>query len=778
MLNYDNLNDIEFEALCNDIMSRKLGIPLRRFGPGRDGGVDLTDDAAKKYIVVQVKHYRSSTPEQLIRSLKKELPKVQQLDPQQYYICCSRKLSAENISELYQHFGAYMESSWNVVTLTEIDDLLHQDAYRDILKRHFKLWLDDVGILEDIFGNELFVDCDVLLDDIEQQKKFFVQTKAFDQALNVLENHQVLCIVGNPGVGKSITSKMLVLHYAALGYQVRYTSDVTDLGSLKRSISKDPNKREIILLDDCFGQAYFEMRSKQSTASLVELIKYVKRRSSKVLILNSRVTIFHEAQQRQQKLAQSLDRDDFKIFLLDINNLSDVEKAKIFYNHLSFSGIPDEYLADIRKERRYRTIVSHRNYNPRIIEFVCSPRRYSDVDPQNFYNFILKHLNNPNEMWADEYENRLDSVDRILLQTIYSLTTTTVGFDLVRQCFEHRISRIQNIDKTLDLFTMSIQRLNRGFIRIIDHGGKKEVATANPSVNDFLDCRLSPNTLERQELLRSICAVNQFRLIPSEEFLSYTANLLRTQAIDNFIFQDTSEKNVFIGSCIICSTLQLKQYQPAFWEYIKLFRYIQPLFNCPLPSQTVLMDRLLLPEIWDFYELKSFFEQKNHLYELLSKWSIDDSFTFISKCDALFQGSNRILYIEQVNHYLQDAIADLCEVEAAWYDIDVREAVIDTSVSSFDGEEEFPDTERAAEYINNIAAENALDDLYEHFHKLPPHFFHLISKINAGHISVLGADSLVENFLSGEDYDLSDYYQREEDQETSDFTPIDAIFER
>ena len=250
-----------------------------------------------------------------------------------------------------------MASDRHIVTLIEIDDFLKQDANRNILKKHFKLWLDDTGILEEISGNELFVDCDVLLDDIEEQQKFFVQTKAFDQALNALENRQILCIVGNPGVGKSITSKMLVLHYAALGYQVRYTSDVTDLGSLKRSISKDPNKREIILLDDCFGQAYFEMRSEQSTA-LVELIKYVKRRSNKVLILNSRVTIFHEVQQRQQNLAQSLDRDDFKVFLLDINNLSDVEKAKILYNHLSFSGIPDEYLADIRKERRYR-MASH-----------------------------------------------------------------------------------------------------------------------------------------------------------------------------------------------------------------------------------------------------------------------------------------------------------------------------------------------------------------------------------------------------------------------------------
>ena len=74
MLNYANLNDAEFEALCKDIMERMLGVSLRRFGPGRDHGVDLTDDAAKKKIVVQVKHYQNSTTDQLVRSLKNELP--------------------------------------------------------------------------------------------------------------------------------------------------------------------------------------------------------------------------------------------------------------------------------------------------------------------------------------------------------------------------------------------------------------------------------------------------------------------------------------------------------------------------------------------------------------------------------------------------------------------------------------------------------------------------------------------------------------------------------
>ena len=75
MLNYANLNDAEFEALCKDVIERKLNVSLRRFAPGKDGGVDLTDDVVEKNIVVQVKHYRNSTTAQLVNSLKKNWKK-------------------------------------------------------------------------------------------------------------------------------------------------------------------------------------------------------------------------------------------------------------------------------------------------------------------------------------------------------------------------------------------------------------------------------------------------------------------------------------------------------------------------------------------------------------------------------------------------------------------------------------------------------------------------------------------------------------------------------
>ena len=70
-MNFANLNDVEFEYLCKDIMSKKLGVELRRFAQGRDGGVDLTDSLSEKNIVVQVKHYIKTDFSGLLSSIKK-----------------------------------------------------------------------------------------------------------------------------------------------------------------------------------------------------------------------------------------------------------------------------------------------------------------------------------------------------------------------------------------------------------------------------------------------------------------------------------------------------------------------------------------------------------------------------------------------------------------------------------------------------------------------------------------------------------------------------------
>ncbi|MFR3752947.1 MAG: hypothetical protein ACLTW9_12900 [Enterocloster sp.] len=91
MLNYSNLNDVEFEDLCQDIMSKKLDRSLRRYAAGRDGGNDLSDTAVSPDIIVQVNIIRKRMAG-LIASLKKEIEKVEALKPKQYYICCSKRI--------------------------------------------------------------------------------------------------------------------------------------------------------------------------------------------------------------------------------------------------------------------------------------------------------------------------------------------------------------------------------------------------------------------------------------------------------------------------------------------------------------------------------------------------------------------------------------------------------------------------------------------------------------------------------------------------------------
>ena len=81
MYDFTNLSDVEFEKLSADILSRQLGVKLRYFAPGRDGGIDLIDENQQKNIVVQVKHYAKSNLNSLLTSLKNELIKVKNMKP-------------------------------------------------------------------------------------------------------------------------------------------------------------------------------------------------------------------------------------------------------------------------------------------------------------------------------------------------------------------------------------------------------------------------------------------------------------------------------------------------------------------------------------------------------------------------------------------------------------------------------------------------------------------------------------------------------------------------
>jgi len=775
MLNYANLNDVEFEYLCQDIMQRKLNTELHKFARGKDGGIDLADDVHSKNIIVQVKHYMTSSVPQLMATLKGEVDKVAKLSPKEYYICCSKELSPQKVDEIYLLFSNYMSSASNVITLNEIDDFLNDPANIEILKKHYKLWIESTGILQEIGNTNVFVDCETLLADIESEKNLFVKTSAFNSALKCLQDNKTLFITGHPGVGKTVTSKMLVLHYAAIGYRVRFSTNVSDLDELKKSLSRNPDIKEIILVDDCFGQAYFNMKESQNT-ELLSLINYVNASPNKLLILNSRITILQEAKERKPELLKCFEGKQCKVYILDMTAIDIVEKAKIFYNHISFNGMDKEYFAEIKKDKRYYNIIRHANYTPRIIEFICNPNRYRDIPSANYYEFAMQQLNNPKEIWKDEYERRLGKVDRLLLLTLYSLSDSAVSEEKVKNCFERRISCEPDIDTTINQYEASLSRLLDGFVQFISERGTKKLTMVNPSVNDYLDGRMSASALEKQQLIDRVFSIQQKkRLLSGNEFDLFVQSTLKSHEIEKYLFDGENQKNAFIAY-YIC---KYKIYDYSYSAYIQAFlnspHHLRIYGNESITPIEIFRE-VLQNDICEFYKIGEFLTGNGSLDHILNEFVFNEMVEVICLIDRFFTGDNRDEFVETASEHLGYAIQAYCNnLDADEFDPDVDHAI---EMSRYAGEHyEGIDTSKAATYIEDDIISDVEDDIETKLSLLPTDIERYRDYTEKLTFYIYGAEDLVNSYLDYDGYDYDDYREGRGGYENPS-SEIDYIFDR
>lgn len=774
MFNYANLSDVEFEYLCQDILQCKLNTELRRFASGKDGGIDLTDNVHTKNIVVQVKHYMASPASSLINALKKEISKVKTFSPKEYYVCCSKELSPQKVDEIYQMFSAYMSSPSNVFTLTEIDDFLSDSANVEILKKHYKLWIESTGVLQELGNTSVFIDCETLLADIEDDKKLFVETSAYKAALKCLQDDRTLFITGNPGVGKTVTSKMLVLHYAAMGYRVRFSTNVSNLAELKQSLSRDPEVKEIILVDDCFGQAYFNMKESQSD-ELLSLIHFVNASPNKLLILNSRITILQEAKGRKPELLKCFEGKKVKVFVLDMSAIDDVEKAKIFYNHIFFSGMDASYFAEIKRDHRYYNIIRHANYTPRIIEFICNPSRYKDVSPAQYYKFAMQQLDNPREIWKDEYEHRLRKSDRLLLLTLYSLSDSAVSEELVRECFERRLSMESDIDITISQYEASLTRLLDGFVKIVSSGSSRKLAMINPSVNDYIDGRLEKSSCEKEQLIAQAVSIQQKKRLMSEpDFEGFVQSALKNQEIDRYLFDNGRQKGAFIS--YYCSKYVILDalYTDDIHSFLNAPYYLRIYETVPIaPIQTI--RQLLQEDFCTYYKLGEYLNTDCNLENMLGSFDLNDLIELIRLIDRFFSDDTRENFICIAAGELKNAIQAHCEdLDADDFDPDVDSAL--ESSQYFNGIYYDVDTENAESKVYESIISDVEDEIESLLSTLPEDIQNYCNYTFGLVFSVNGISELVRSYLA-DDYDYDDYRQ---DPASSDGfnAEIDFMFNR
>ncbi len=411
---FETLNDKEFEVLVVDLLSEQFGKSIERFKPGRDQGIDgrFFEDVIDKKTIIQCKHWLKSGIDKLINECKRnEVAKVQKIDPSRYIFATSLPLSAKNKDDIFSAFKPYIQCLTDILGQEDLNSLLAK--HPNIEKKHYKLYLTSVNILQTILANDVVGRSSFHLEEIQGFLPKYVQTENHKNAFEKLEELGSIIINGEPGIGKTTLAEQLCLEYVTRQYELVVVSE--SIKEAERVYSLD--KKQIFYFDDFLGSNFLLALDNNQDSSIINFIRRVNKDSTKRFILTTRSNILNQGKFLSERFLQNnLNRNEYEI---RIQSLKKMDKAKILYNHIYFSDLPETFIDEIYKNKRYVDIINHKNFNPRLIEFITDFIKVGILsEPSCYWDYIQQSLNNPKDIWRGTIENQIGDLDRHIVIAI------------------------------------------------------------------------------------------------------------------------------------------------------------------------------------------------------------------------------------------------------------------------------------------------------------------------------------------------------------------------
>ena len=303
MANYnfvELLSPTDFENLTRDLLQAQLGLTLESFAEGKDGGVDFRyfpDDTGT--LIVQCKRYRDY--DNLKRSLEKEVSKVEKLKPVRYLLSTSVSLTPENKKRIYQILSPFIQNEGDIYGKEDLNNLLQM--HPDILKRHYKLWLSDAQILEQIIHSDIEANTFLRKEEIRTTVKRYVPNPSLEKAQKILNQYHYVIISGAPGIGKTTLAHMLVYLSLTDTQNGQFICTSSTIQDVLKVLSPDPNKKQIFLIDDCFGSNFLDSSLARGEDNQFEtIVKHISNSKNKYIIFTTREYILTQVQTKYDKI--------------------------------------------------------------------------------------------------------------------------------------------------------------------------------------------------------------------------------------------------------------------------------------------------------------------------------------------------------------------------------------------------------------------------------------------------------------------------------------------
>lgn len=474
---FATLSPADFEDLSSDLVGTELGIRFEVFSPGPDGGADGRHSKGDASIVLQAKHYVNSPPSVLKTRLKGELGAIERLNPARYVLATSSRLTANTKEQIKTLLGDYVQRSSDIYGPRELNALLRK--YPQIEKSHIKLWLSGVPMLERILRSASHAFTKIAEDEIATKIRVFAPNPSFDHALGKLASNNVLIISGPPGVGKTTLAEILTYAFLADDWELVAIRSLDDGFQLI-----DDRKKQIFLFDDFLGKVALDRKAlAHKDSELAKFIKRVRTSAHAKFILTTRAYIFEEARRVSEYLADG--NLGVSKYVLDVGVYTRRIKARILYNHLLIAQTPLSHIGALLSSGSLKAIVDHKNYNPRVIEWMTDAARISGIEPPYYPAAFLQALANPEALWDIAFRTHISPASRHLLIALFfgseyglEMNELRLTFDALHAvlCAKHGVSTDPKD------FEESVKVLEGGFIKI--EGTR--IGFVNPSLRDYL----------------------------------------------------------------------------------------------------------------------------------------------------------------------------------------------------------------------------------------------------------------------------------------------------
>jgi energy-coupling factor transporter ATP-binding protein EcfA2 len=578
-----------FQQLCHTILREVFGQTVQSFLDSNDAGRDgafagswmpTAGQKLRGKFVIQCKFSSKANHSLTKTDIANEIPKVQKLVADGccdvYVLMTNAGISGKQEAIIKAEFIKAGTKHVLILGRTWIEAQIKESTRLRILVPR----LYGLGDLSQILDERAYAHARAVLESLRDELAKVVITDAYRKAVKSLEEHRFVLLIGEPAAGKTTIASMLAIAAAD-----KWKSSVLKLDEPGNVVTHwNPDEpAQFFWIDDAFGVTQYETTLVHRwNHSLVQIEAMVRRGA--MIVMTSRNYIYERARHDLKESAFPLLSESQVV--IDVHELSNIERQQILYNHLKLGKQPLYFLSSIKPYLEF--ISGHPRFIPETARRIADPMftRKLHLSKSSLGQFVEKR-----EQLLLEIIQGLDTNSRAALGLIYMRK----GY-LARPIKLVRTEKqaLERLGSTLAECIEALGTLNGSLVSSTSADEQPMWRFKHPTISDAYASTLSSNTdmLEiylsgssTQNLMTQITcgnvAIEKAVVVPRTLFPEMISQLRNLSTSDKFKVKSTSKVH---SKLLLCRFLASRCSKEFLVEYIKHDTEILEFISRPSPN--------------------------------------------------------------------------------------------------------------------------------------------------------------------------------------------------